>query len=158
MSCSSSGWVESEPAPADIAAIGGTQVIETAALTLAACAGVFFVSLGGSSLFAPARAGRFLLGFANSARKHYAELAVRLLVGAAFVIAAPRMAAPGAFACFGWLLLGTTTFLLLVPWRWHHHFASRAVPKALAFLAPIGVASVAMGALVLWGVFGGNAA
>lgn len=133
-------------------------MIEVAALTLAACAGLFFVSLGATSLVAPSRVGRFLLGFADSPQKHYAELAIRLVVGGAFVLAAPRMVAPGAFAFFGWLLLGTTACLLLIPWQWHHRFASSAVPRALSFLPLIGVSSLAIGAFVLWGVFRGNAA
>jgi len=131
-------------------------MIELAALALVACAGVFFVSLGAASLATPSRVGRFLLGFAGSPRKHYAELAIRLLVGGAFVLVAARMVAPGAFALFGWVLLGTTACLLLIPWHWHHRFASRAVPQALPLLALIGVCSLAIGAFVLWGVFRGN--
>ena len=47
--------------------------------------------------------------------------------------------------------------LLLVPWRWHHHFARRAVPQALRFLPLVGTTSILLGGLVLWSVLGGNA-
>ena len=132
-------------------------MIEAVALAIVMVTGIFFLSLGGTSLVAPARASRFLLGFAGSPSKHYAELVVRLLVGVAFVLAAPRAFAPVAFTLFGWLLLVTTAGLLFSPWHWHHRFAGRAVPEALRFLPIVGIASVALGALVLWAVARGSA-
>lgn len=131
-------------------------MIEVLALTVVASAGLFFVSLGCVSLLAPSHASRFLLGFANSPTKHYAELAVRLLVGGAFVLAAPRARVSGMFSLLGWALLATTAGLLLIPWRWHHRFARRAVPEALRFLPLIGTFSVLLGGVVLWSVFRGN--
>jgi hypothetical protein len=121
-------------------------------------AGLFFVALGGASLVAPARVSRFLLGFAGSPSKHFAELCLRVLAGGALVAAAPRMMFPAAFRLFGWVLVATTAGLLLVPWRWHHRFASRSVPAALRFLPLIGLSSVALGGLLLLAVFYGNAA
>ncbi|MFC0682534.1 hypothetical protein ACFFGH_32285 [Lysobacter korlensis] len=133
-------------------------MIEVLALAIVVAAGLFFVTLGGVSLVRPQHASRFLLGFAGSPAKHYAELAVRFLVGAAFVLTAPRALAPSAFNLFGWALLATTTALLLVPWHWHHRFAQRAVPEALRLLPVVGLSSVVLGGLVLWAVFSGNAA
>lgn len=131
----------------------GARVIEVLALTVVISAGLFFVSLGCVSLLAPSHAGRFLLGFADSPTKHYAELAVRFLVGGAFVLGAPRARVSGMFSLLGWVLLATTAGLLLIPWRWHHRFARRAVPEALRFLPLVGTASVLLGGLVLWSVF-----
>jgi hypothetical protein len=133
-------------------------MIEILALAVVIAAGLFFIALGGASLVTPRRASRFLLGFAGSPSRHYAELTARFLVGGAFVIAAPRISAPGVFTLFGWLLLATTVVLLLMPWHWHHRFAGRAVPAALPFLPVMGVASLGLGGLVLWAVFNGNAA
>jgi hypothetical protein len=133
-------------------------VIETVALCIVVGVGLFFISLGATSLVAPLRVSRFLLGFAGSAAKHYTELMVRFLVGGAFVLATPRVLAPGFFSAFGWIVLVTTACLLPIPWQWHHRFARRAVPEALRFLPLVGVSSVAVGALVLWAVFRGNAA
>jgi hypothetical protein len=132
-------------------------VIEVLALSVVIAGGVFFLSLGSVSLLSPAQASRFLLGFAGSATKHYAELAVRFLVGGAFVIAAPAMRISGLFSLLGWTLLVTTAALLLIPWRWHHRFARRAVPEALRFLPLVGTSSLALGGLVLWSVFRGSA-
>jgi hypothetical protein len=138
--------------------MGDSGVIESAARVVVVIAGIYLVFLGVACLAAPAGARRFLLGFAGSAWKHYAELCTRLLLGAAFLLAAPRMAAPGAFTLFGWLLLGTTVGLLLLPWRWHHRFARWAVPEALRFLPLVGAASLVFGALVLWAAVGTFAA
>ena len=132
-------------------------MIEVLALSVVIAGGLFFVSLGGVALLSPIRASRFLLGFAGSVSKHYAELAVRFLVGGAFVLAAPAMRVSEMFSVLGWTLLATTAGLLLIPWRWHHRFARRAVPEALRFLPLIGTSSVALGGLVLWSVFGGSA-
>ena len=132
-------------------------MIDALALTVVISAGMFFVALGGVSLFAPSHASRFLLGFADSLAKHYTELAVRFLVGGAFVLAAPRAYVSGMFSFLGWVLLATTVGLLLIPWRWHHRFARRAVPEALRFLPLIGASSVVLGGLVLWSVFRGSA-
>jgi hypothetical protein len=132
-------------------------VIELSALAVVIAAGLFFVSLGCVSLLAPSHASTFLLGFADSLRKHYTELAVRFLVGGAFVLAAPRAYVSGMFSFLGWGLLATTVGLLLIPWRWHHRFARRAVPEALRFLPLVGTSSVLLGGFVLWSVFRGNA-
>ena len=132
-------------------------MIEVLALSMVIAAGLFFVSLGCISLLSPSHASGFLLGFAGSATKHYAELAVRFLAGGAFVIAAPAMRVSGMFSLLGWTLLATTAGLLLVPWRWHHRFARRAVPEALRFLPLVGASSVVLGGLVLWSVFRGSA-
>jgi hypothetical protein len=133
-------------------------VINTIPLAVVAAAALFLLALGAASLVVPARASRFLLGFADSPFKHYAELATRFLVGGAFLLAAPNARWPGAFCILGWLLVATTAGLLIVPWHWHHRFAQRAVPKALRILPLVGVASTVLGGLILWAVLRGHAA
>jgi hypothetical protein len=114
-----------------------------------ALTGLYFTALGVTVLTRPDRATRFLLGFAGSPAAHYTELSVRLVVGAALVLAAPQLIFSGAFKLFGWVLLGTTACLLLVPWRWHQRFAQQAVPRAIRHIALIGVASLALGGFML---------
>ena len=133
-------------------------MIVVMALAIVVAAGLFFIALGGASLLLPANVGGFLLGFAGSPSKHYGELALRFLVGGAFVFHARQMLFPGVFTIFGWALLATTAVLLLVPWRWHHRFAQRSVPQALRFLPLVGVSSIALGGLVLVAAFRGIAA
>ena len=133
-------------------------MLEALALTVVALTGLYFCALGAASLFVPTKANRFLLGFASSPRVHYIELSVRLLVGAALVISAPRMFAPGTFSLFGWVLLVTTACLLLVPWQWHHWFAQQVVPRVIFYIKVIGICSLALGGLLLAAVVGGSAA
>ena len=132
-------------------------MLETLALALVGLAGLYLCALGAATFLRPANASRFLLGLASSPRVHYIELSIRLLAGAALVIAAPRMFAPGAFSVFGWVLLVTTVCLLLLPWRWHRRFAQQAVPRVISYIKVIGVCSFALGALLLAAVIHGSA-
>jgi hypothetical protein len=121
----------------------------TPSLVVVVLAALYLVGLGIVALVAPARAGRFLLGFAATWRLHALELALRLVVGAALVLHAPRMALGAGFAAFGWLLIATTAAMMVVPWRWHQRFAGRFVPVALRHTAAIGLVSLALGLLLL---------
>lgn len=131
-------------------------LIEAFAFTVVVLAALYFLALGTTSLVAPTRASRFLLGFAGTASKHVAELLLRFVVGAALVIHAPRMLLPGAFNFFGWVLVVTTVGLLLVPWRWHRRFAQQAVPRATAHITLVGLASLALGTLMLLALSAGS--
>ena len=129
-----------------------------AAKTILAAVAIFFLMLGLAALIRPSIARRFLLGFATSALKHYTELATRLLVGASVLLVAPHSSYASVLAAFGWLLIVTTAFMTLVPWRAHHRFAAASVPKALRFLPMIGVSSLVLGGLLLWALFTAGAA
>ena len=133
-------------------------MIEALALAVVVLAGLYLLVLGAASLAAPVRASRFLLGFAASGPIHFAELLLRFVVGAAFVLASPRMPLSGAFNFFGWVLLVTTACLLLVPWGWHRRFARNAVPHATRHMTLLGAASLALGGFLLAAVARGSAA
>lgn len=133
-------------------------MIETFALAVVVLSGLYLLALGAASLLAPARAGRFLLGFAGSLPIHILEMFLRCLVGAALVLYAPRMYLSGAFHLFGWVLLLTALGLLLLPWRWHQRFARRVVPPVTGHMAVVGLVSLALGGLILAAVVRGSAA
>jgi len=128
------------------------------AFALVTSAGIFLLALGVGALVRPSLARRFLLGFAQSASKHYSELAVRFAIGAALLVAAPRMEGTVVVAGAGLVLLATTAVMLFVPWQSHRAFAQRAVPHALAYLPAIGLSSVAAGSAILWAIFSAGAA
>jgi hypothetical protein len=134
------------------------SMLHTLTLGIVLLAALYFVLLGAVALLAPARAARFLLGFAGTARTHYLELALRCVAGGAFVLQAPQMRFAGAFALFGWILLLTTAGLIAVPWRWHRALAQRVVPHATRHLPLVGVASLVLGGLVLAAALAGDAA
>lgn len=119
------------------------------AAVVVALTGAYFLGLAVLAWRAPLRVGRFLLGFARSSSTHYAELAVRAIVGLAFVWAAPMLRGAPVFRAFGWVLLLTTAGLALVPWETHRRTATRAVPRALAQLPLIGAAAFLVGTLIL---------
>ncbi len=125
---------------------------------IVAAVAIYFMMLGTIALVRPKNARAFLLGFAGTSPKHYAELAVRLIVGVAMLLVARDSAYPTALAAFGWILVVSTAFMALVPWRLHHRFAQAAVPKALRYLPVIGVSSLIMGGLLFRVAFAGNAA
>ena len=93
--------------------------------------GAFLLCLAAASVFRPRLAAHFLNGFANSARAHYSEISLRLLVGAALIIAAPDMHFSYVFKLFGWLIIVTSAVLLLLPWRWHQRFAKFVLPPLI---------------------------
>ncbi len=125
-------------------------MLDMFSLLVVLLAGLYFVARAAFARMAHARALVLLLGFARSAATHYAELLVRLLVGAAFVAQSARMPFAAVFHAFGWLLLVTTLGLFLVTWRRHRRFAQRAVPLALRHLPLVAFASLLMGSFVLW--------
>lgn len=120
--------------------------------TIIATAALYLVGFGSASFLAPAAVGRFLLRFASSALAHYAELGVRVAVGAALIHRAPTMLGGEAFRVLGWILVGTTVALACLPWQMHRRIAERAVPRALAHLKLMGLAALAAGAALLVGM------
>jgi len=129
--------------------------LDRVALGIVVLAGLYLVGLGLAAIFSPRQAGSFLGRFASSARAHFLELAIRLLVGSALVAGSSRMAFTEAFAVLGWVLVGTSVALVVLPWRWHRRFAERVVPPALRHVKLIGICSVAMGGLVIASVVAG---
>jgi hypothetical protein len=124
-------------------------LIEHVALAIAFAAGIHLAGLGLLCLAAPARGRRFLTAFASSRRWHVTELAIRMVVGGALVIAAPRVSFPAALSVAGWTLIVTTTVLLAMPWRWHRRVARATVPHALRVLPLLGLSSLVFGAVLL---------
>jgi len=124
-------------------------MLATVALGVVALLGLFLVALAVAALLRPAVASSFLLGLAGTARTHYLELGIRLVAGAALVIAAGRMPFPTPILVFGWVLVLTTLVLSVMPWRWHQRFAKRSVPKALRYLPFIGICSLVAGVAIL---------
>ncbi len=116
-------------------------------------AGLYLIGLAAVALIAPERAKSFLSSFAGSAYAHYVELGLRLVTGAAFVIYSPDMKFSVIFLVFGWVLIVTTIVLIVLPWRWHHRFASWSVPIATRHMPLFALGSLAGGVFVLVSAF-----
>jgi hypothetical protein len=117
-------------------------------------AGIYLLILGGAAALRPAATKRFLSSFASSARAHVAELLVRLILGAAFIVAAPRMMFSAVFDAFGWLLVATTLVLVWIPWRWHQRFAAWSVPMATRSMPLFSVGPLVGGVVILYALLG----
>ena len=114
--------------------------------------GVFLIGLAVLIADKPQLAERFLRSFASSARTHYAEQSLRLIVGGAMASFAPSMWYPRVFMLLGWMLAITAAVLLLLPWRWHHEFGKRAMPLVIGHMRLFAVGAFALGMLVFYGV------
>jgi hypothetical protein len=119
---------------------------------------LFLAGLAVATFLWPAHARRFFNAFARSARTHYTEQALRLVVGSALVGFSSAMWQPDLFLQFGWVVIATTAGLLVIPWRWHQKVARRIVPPVLEHMKLLGVGALLMAALLLYGVLAGDAA
>lgn len=101
----------------------------------------------------PALAERFFLSFASSARAHYTEQVVRLVIGASLVVRSPVMWQAAMFRLVGWAIVVSSMGLLLAPWQWHHRFGARVRPMFVRYMKLYAMGLCAFGALLLYGVF-----
>lgn len=115
--------------------------------------GLFFVGLPVVIFARPALAERFFLAFASTARAHYTEQALRLLLGASLVVLAPAMAQTEVFRLVGWAIVITAIGLILLPWRWHHRFGAWVLPIVVRHMRLYSVGLFGFGALLLYGAF-----
>jgi hypothetical protein len=113
---------------------------------------LFLIGLAVVIATMPSLAERFLRSFASSARTHYTEQGLRLLVGAALINLANSMRYPELFTVFGWLIVGTTVGLLLIPWQWHHRFSMRVMPPVFQHMKLFALGALALAAFILYGV------
>ena len=125
-------------------------VVVVFALSLITFTGVAFAK--------PARAERFLVAFASSARAHYVEQVFRLLIGAALVVLSRTMWQPKVFWLLGWALVVSSVVLLCLPWRWHDRLGERLRPMLVRYLRLYALGAFALGALLLYGCFAGGEA
>lgn len=114
--------------------------------------GLFLLGLAALTLVDPARAARFLRLFASSARAHYTEQLLRLIVGVGLVIFSRSMWFSAIFRIFGWIMVVTAIGLLFMPWRWHHRFARWVIPMVIRHLRWFGIGAFALSVLVLYGI------
>lgn len=114
--------------------------------------GLSLIGLAALIVAKPSRAEGLLRGFASSARTHYIEQGVRLVVGAATVDFASSMRYPELFTVFGWLIIASTAGLLLMPWQWHNKFGALVMPPLFRRIQFFALGACALGALILYSV------
>jgi hypothetical protein len=120
--------------------------------------GLFLIVLTGVAFAKPALAARFLMSFASSARTHYIEQAVRLLIGTSLVVLSPTMWQANVFWFIGWAIVVSSVALILLPWQWHHQLGERVLPMIVRRMNVYAIGLLAFGAFLLYGVLAGGGA
>ena len=120
--------------------------------------GLFLIALAGAVFAKPALAQRFFMSFASSARVHYVEQVLRLLIGTSLVVLSPAMWQGNVFWLVGWAIVVSSVVLLLIPWQWHHQLGERVLPMIVRHMRLYAIALFAFGALLLYGVLAGHGA
>jgi hypothetical protein len=115
--------------------------------------GLFLIGLAGVVFARPGLAERFFMAFASSARAHYTEQTLRLLIGVSLVVLSSAMWQADLFRLIGWLIVVTSIGLLLVPWRWHQRFAEWVLPMVIRHMRLYAVGLFVFGAFLLYSVF-----
>jgi hypothetical protein len=115
--------------------------------------GLFLVGLTIVVFAKPAVAERFFMSFASSARAHYTEQVIRLLIGTSLVIRSAEMWQPKVFWFLGWAVVLSSLVLILSPWQWHQRFGEKVRPMLIRRMKLFAVGLLAFGVLLLYGVF-----
>jgi hypothetical protein len=114
--------------------------------------GFFLVGLTVVVFAKPAVAEHFFMSFASSARTHYTEQIVRLLIGASLVIRSGAMWQPKVFWLVGWAVVLSSLMLILTPWQWHDRFGEAVRPMLIRHMKLFAVGLLAFGLLLIYGV------
>ena len=113
---------------------------------------LFLVGLTVVVFAKPAVAERFFMSFASSARAHYTEQVIRLLIGTSLVIRSAQMWQPKIFWFVGWAIVLSSLVLILSPWQWHRRFGEKVRPMLIRRMKLFAVGLLAFGVLLLCGV------
>lgn len=130
-------------------------IMSAAAGAILVVFGLFLVGLTVVIFAKPAVAGRFLMSFASSARAHYAEQVVRLLIGASLIIRSGVMWQPKVFWLVGWSIVLSSLLLILTPWQWHDRFGEEVRPMLIRYMKLFAIGLLAFGGLLIYGVLTG---
>ncbi len=103
----------------------------------------------------PTVAERFFTLFASSARAHYTEQFVRLLIGASLIIRSASMWQSKAFWFVGWAVVISSLLLIATPWQWHHRFGEKVRPTLIRRMELYALGLLAFGGLIIYAVFSG---
>lgn len=126
-------------------------MIATVSQGLVVVAGVWLIGLGGFMLVRPRQALLALSRMGGSPSVHIGEMAVRILAGAAMLLAAAGSRYPLAVLGIGGFLIVSAVVLLVLPRRWHAAYstwwASRIPVPAVRLIAPL---SWVMGGALIW--------
>lgn len=110
---------------------------------------LYLIALGGVAIAAPAKAQRFLGGFAQTQSANLVEAVLRLLAGLAFMGSSQSLRQPELAFWIG-AFLSASAIVLALLFPFHKKFASWAVPFSQRHLRLIALGALLLGAFVVW--------
>lgn len=123
----------------------------TVAQIIGLLAGGWLIGLGIWMAAVPRRALAALAAMGGTPAVHFGEMIIRLLIGAALVVAGPISRCPLVISAAGGFLVVSALVLMVLPRRWHAAYstwwAARIPPMAVRLIAPF---SVIGGGALIW--------
>lgn len=115
--------------------------------------GIYLISLPIITLLKKEMAVRYFSSFASSARAHYLEQVLRLIVGWSMLSFSPSMLFAQFFEMFAWILIVSTVVLIVVPWTWHNKLGKRVIPLTIRNLKFYAGSAALLGVFILYCIF-----
>lgn len=112
--------------------------------------GLYLISLLIITILDKTVAVSYFSSFASSARAHYFEQIMRLIVGISMLSFSRSMLYAQFFEIFAWIIIISTIVLTLIPWTWHNKLGKWAIPLTIRNLKFYGVSASIFGVFILY--------
>lgn len=112
--------------------------------------GLYLISLLVITILNKTIAVSYFSSFASSARAHYLEQILRLIVGMAMLLFSKSMLYAQFFELFAWIIILSTIVLILIPWTWHNELGKRVIPLTIRNLKFYAVSASIFGVFILY--------
>ena len=125
-------------------------MITLASQWLAVGVGVWLIGLSLFMLVRPQASLAALAAMGGTPLIHFGEMALRVVAGAALVLAAEGARFPQGIALIGWFLIASAVVLIVLPRRWHAGYSTwwaKRIPVWAVRLSAV-VSIIAGGALI----------
>jgi hypothetical protein len=112
--------------------------------------GLYLIGLLVVTVLNKKTAVRYFSSFASSARAHYLEQVVRLIIGISMLTFSKSMLYPQFFEIFAWIIILSTVVLIVIPWTWHNKAGKWAIPLTIRNLKFYAVSASIFGVFLLY--------
>jgi hypothetical protein len=125
-------------------------IISAVAGAILVAFGFFLVGLTVVVFAKPAVAERFFMAFASSARAHYTEQIIHLVIGASLILRSGAIWQPKVFWFVGWAVVLSSLVLIVTPWQWHDRFGEAVRPMLIRHMKLFAAGLLAFGVLLIY--------
>lgn len=112
--------------------------------------GLYLISLLVITILNKKVAVNYFSSFASSAKAHYLEQILRLIVGVSMLSFSKSMFYAHFFEIFAWIIILSTIVLILIPWQWHNKLGKLAIPLVIRNLKFYAVSASIFGVFILY--------